>query len=196
MDAKKKKSKRPIGLLLGGLLVFLLAGTVAAAFYFKLLPGEVSQLAAEWSQKLPFVSGNDNINSANAPAEEQKQADKQVPPPDNAAAGTTTTPPAGTQNSGAQAPLATASTAIPKPDNKLDQSAKNTKKLAQVYAAMKPEEAAAVLNNMEVKTVSDILQKMEEDQAGKILAAMEAKRAAAVSQELLQYRSPANPKPN
>lgn len=46
---------------------------------------------------------------------------------------------------------------------------------------MKPEEAAAVLNNMEVKTVSDYPAKNGEEQAGKILAVMKAKRASAIS---------------
>ena len=62
---------------------------------------------------------------------------------------------------------------------------------------MKPKEAAAILNNLDIKTVNDILQKMEEEQAGKILAAMDAKRGAAVSQDLLQYRgTPPNAKTN
>lgn len=184
MEAKQKNNKRSVGLLISGMLVVVLAGTVAVAIYFKLLPGEVSQLTAEWSQKLPFASRNDNTGLASATADFQPQTVDRPPSTDNAVA-----VPANAPNNAVAAATVASSAANAKPVSNQDQSAKNIKKLSQVYAGMKPEEAVAILKNLDIKTVSDILQKMEEEQAGKILAVMEAKRAAAVSQELLQYRS-------
>ncbi|MDN5293732.1 MAG: flagellar protein FlbB [Eubacteriales bacterium] len=57
-------------------------------------------------------------------------------------------------------------------------------KLAAFYAAMKPQEAVAIMNYLDDELVVRILSAMDEEQAGKILAAMEPRRAAAIAAEM------------
>jgi flagellar motility protein MotE (MotC chaperone) len=57
---------------------------------------------------------------------------------------------------------------------------------------MKPEEAVAILNNLDNPTIITVLQKMDEGQAAKILALMNPQRAAVLSKTLLQYHSESN----
>lgn len=59
------------------------AGTVAAAIYFKLLPGEIAQLPAAWSQKLSFTSRDGSVSAL---ADVQLQVVNQTFSPDNTAA--------------------------------------------------------------------------------------------------------------
>ena len=60
-----------------------------------------------------------------------------------------------------------------------------SRKLAKIFEAMKPADAAAVLQGMENSEVRGILLSMDERQAGAILGGFEADRAAALSQLVL-----------
>lgn len=183
MAEPTRKRKLFTWVTIGGILVLMLAGTVTASIYFKLLP-------FEFSSNFPFVSRIDSTNSIKVPNDNQQQAVNQSPVTNNTAA-----VPANTQDTVAISPVTSTATNATLINNQ-DQNKKNITKVSQVYSSMKPEEAVAILNNFDVKAVSDILQKMDEDQAAKILAAMDPKRASAISRELLQYRSISNPKTN
>jgi len=56
------------------------------------------------------------------------------------------------------------------------------KKLAAVYASMKPEELKGILRGLDEQTIVAILLQMRERDAAKVLAAMDADRAARISQ--------------
>ncbi len=75
-------------------------------------------------------------------------------------------------------------------------SSNNISKLSRVYSAMKPEEAVAILNGLDDKTIVAILQKMKEEQAAKILARMDSQQAGSISRELLLYKTGNNTKSN
>ncbi|WP_378957101.1 MotE family protein [Pelosinus sp. sgz500959] len=69
---------------------------------------------------------------------------------------------------------------------KQQEEAKRISKLSRLYGTMKPDEAAAILNQMDDETVLVILSKMEDEQVAKILALFDAKRAAILSQSMLR----------
>lgn len=72
---------------------------------------------------------------------------------------------------------------------KQQEEAKRISKLARLYGTMKPDEAVAILNQMDDQTVLVILSKMEEEQVAKILALFDTRRAAVLSQSMLRGRS-------
>lgn len=72
---------------------------------------------------------------------------------------------------------------------KQQEEAKRISKLARLYGTMKPDEAVAILNQMDDETVLVILSKMEDEQVAKILALFDARRAAVLSQSMLRGRS-------
>ena len=53
--------------------------------------------------------------------------------------------------------------------------------LAKMYSAMKPQEAAEVLNELDDKTVVQLLSKMKDRQAAKLMELIDANRAAKLS---------------
>ena len=58
---------------------------------------------------------------------------------------------------------------------------KSVKKLAKMYEAMPPKEAAGILSGMDLEIVLSVLRQMKERQAAKIMAALDPSRAAALS---------------
>jgi len=54
-------------------------------------------------------------------------------------------------------------------------------KLAKMYEAMKPAQAAPIMGSLDIEIILDIMSRMKERQAAKILAKMEAGLAAQVS---------------
>lgn len=58
-------------------------------------------------------------------------------------------------------------------------------KVAKIYEAMRPEEAANTLTKLDERTAVDILGALKPKTAGKILSQMESDKAAALSQKLL-----------
>ncbi len=69
-----------------------------------------------------------------------------------------------------------------------DETAKRSAKLARLYSSMKPDEAVAILNQLDDDTVLAILSKMEEEQVAKLMAAFEASRAARLTEAMLKGR--------
>lgn len=63
---------------------------------------------------------------------------------------------------------------------------KRISKLSRIYAAMKPEEAAGIITQLDDDTVVAVLSKMEEEQAAKILALTDSATAARISQRMLK----------
>jgi len=63
------------------------------------------------------------------------------------------------------------------------------RKLAKIFGAMKPADAAAVLAEMSDAEVRAVLMQMSDRQAAPILGAFPAARAAALSREVLQIRA-------
>jgi len=58
---------------------------------------------------------------------------------------------------------------------------KSVKKLAKMYEAMPPKEAASILSGMDLEIVLSVLRQMKERQAAKVMAALDPSRAAALS---------------
>ncbi|SMC65960.1 MotE family protein [Sporomusa malonica] len=69
---------------------------------------------------------------------------------------------------------------------KQQEEAKRISKLARLYGAMKPEEAIAIMQELDDPTVIAIFSKMEEEQVSKILALLDSKRAARLTQDMLK----------
>jgi len=63
----------------------------------------------------------------------------------------------------------------------LEAQAKSTKKLAKMYEAMPPKEAASILSGMDMEIVLGVLKQMKERPAAKVMAALDPARAAALS---------------
>jgi len=64
------------------------------------------------------------------------------------------------------------------------EQARSLKKLAKVYEAMPPKDAAAILSGMDVDIVLEVLRNMKERPAAQVLAALDPGRAAALSNML------------
>jgi len=60
----------------------------------------------------------------------------------------------------------------------------NIKRLATLYSAIRPEEAAPILSAMDTAMVIDVIKRMDERAAGKLLAAMSPSLAAELSAEI------------
>ena len=167
--------KRVLGMLL--FVLFLGSAGLAAGIYFKVLP-------PGFVQKVPFTSqyvdtqnsGNDSSNAAQQmPVKDDNNNNVQPVIPQDV-----TTYPQAT-------PVSVANSNSP--NNKINP---NIAKVSRIYSGMKPVEAAAILNDLDDKTVLAVLQKMDEDQVAKVLALMDAKRAAVLSKMLLKGQTEAN----
>lgn len=62
------------------------------------------------------------------------------------------------------------------------------KSLVKIYESMKPDEAAAIFNEMEMPILLDVIAKMSERKVAPVLANMNPKRARDVTQELAEKR--------
>ena len=65
------------------------------------------------------------------------------------------------------------------------------KSLVKIYESMKPEEAAAIFNEMEMPILLDVIGKMSERKVALVLAGMSPKKAKDVTQELADKRKKA-----
>lgn len=72
---------------------------------------------------------------------------------------------------------------------KQQEEAKRISKLARLYGGMKPDEAVAILKELDDSSVLDILSKMEDEQASKILALFNPGRAAVLTQAMLRGKT-------
>jgi flagellar protein FlbB len=176
---KENRRKFSLKILISGLVFFLfVAGALAASMYFKIIPMDLVQ-------KLPFMPQN------NVAADLNNQSNDQQPSPDN-----TATSSVDIQNTAITPPATTPSVTGSNSANGQNQTNRNISKLSQLYSGMKPQEAVAILNNLDDQTISNILKKMDENQAAMILVAMDTKRASAISKEMLKDPSTSNQKSN
>ncbi|MFN7401895.1 MAG: MotE family protein, partial [Alphaproteobacteria bacterium] len=60
--------------------------------------------------------------------------------------------------------------------------------LVKIYEAMKPLDAAAIFNEMEMPILLEVIDKMSERKVAPVLAGMNPKRARDVTQELAEMR--------
>lgn len=72
---------------------------------------------------------------------------------------------------------------------KQQEEAKRISKLARLYGGMKPDEAVAILNELDDSLVLSILNKMEDEQASKIMSLFDSRRAANLTQAMYQGRN-------
>ena len=211
---KPVRKKRRIFLWLF-LSFFLLGGLVGAAFFYRLIPmsdetaaavepylvkaeevargtGESLSSLNPYFEKLKFWKSPEPEMTAgkpktNFPLVELNENSKQPAPAAGPAASRTilgasavaSAAPSQTATGANKPPAGTA----PAPDN-----AKVYARLAKLYGAMKPEEAAAVFRNLEDDQVIPILARMDEEAASKALATMEPKRAARLTQAMIKKK--------
>lgn len=69
---------------------------------------------------------------------------------------------------------------------KQTEAAKRISRTARLYGEMKPKDAAAVMKDLDDKTVLVIFSKMEDSQVSKILALFDAERAARLTEDMLK----------
>ena len=67
--------------------------------------------------------------------------------------------------------------------------------LVRIYEAMKPKDAAAILDNLEMPVLLQVMDRMRETKAALVLAAMLPDRARALTSELAKLRTRANVEP-
>ncbi len=67
------------------------------------------------------------------------------------------------------------------------------KSLVKIYESMKPDEAAAIFNEMEMPILLDVISKMSDRKVALVLAGMNPKRAKDVTQELADRRRKTTP---
>ena len=211
---KPVRKKRRIFLWLF-LSFFLLGGLVGAAFFYRLIPmsdetaatvepylvkaeeiarstGESLSSLDPYFEKLKFwkspeaevTAGNPKTNF---PLVELNENSKQPAPATGPAASSTILGASAVASAAPSQPATAANkppaVPAPAPDN-----AKVYARLAKLYGAMKPEEAAAVFRNLEDDQVIPILTRMDEEAASKALATMEPKRAARLTQAMIKKK--------
>ena len=209
---KPARKKRRIVLWLF-LVLFLLGGIVGAGFYYRLIPLDEDMAAkvepyivkaeeiarstgeyiasVDWEKLKVWKSSEEDVATGkpktNFPLVELNESPKSTVP-----TGSTTIASSvlGSPAVAAAAPVQPA-TGGGKPAAAPATGADTTKvysKLSKLYGAMKPEEAAAVFNNLEDEQVIMILARMEEEAASKVLATIEPKRAARLTQAMIKKK--------
>lgn len=73
-----------------------------------------------------------------------------------------------------------------------DRGEANWRGLVRTYETMRPRDAAAILNEMEMPVLLEVLDRMKESKAAPVLAAMPPERARAATTQLAQMRTRAN----
>lgn len=172
--------------LLAILVIILLAGgAFAAGIFLNLINTE--QLASDWKlHKKPiigkFFSNPTNINSQTSEiADEQLATNSQI---QSTSALDVNKPTVSKYEP--KLPVATPEEMEKLLKTQKLEEAKRVGRLARLYASMKPEEAAPILNELDDTTVISILTKMEEEQVAKILVTFDAKRSARITQAMLR----------
>ena len=65
----------------------------------------------------------------------------------------------------------------------------NWRGLVKMYETMKPRDAAAIFNDLDLPVLLPVLDRMKETKAASVLAAMQPERARQVTAELAQLRT-------
>lgn len=185
-----------------GLVLVMLAGAAfAAGVYFKIF--DLQHIGKQWGlDKYPligqyFEQPKTNFETVDGSTAAQETANMQTTP-----AQPTPQQPVQSQPPAGQTPPGTAPTlqqnGMNQPQTVVDkeklekarqqEEAKRAGKLAGYYSSMKPEEAAAIMNELDDYTVLAILNKMEPDQAAQILAKFSAQRAATLTDQMFKGR--------
>ncbi len=203
---KPARKKRRIVLWLF-LFLFLLGGIVGAGFYYRLIPlddetaakvepyivkaEEIARstgeyiAAVDWEKLKVWKSSEEEVANGkpktNFPLVDLNESPKPAAPSPATIGSTAVAAAAPAQPTASGGKPATAS-----PTGA--DTAKVYSKLSKLYGAMKPEEAAAVFNNLEDEQVIMILARMEEEAASKVLATIEPKRAARLTQAMIKRK--------
>lgn len=69
-------------------------------------------------------------------------------------------------------------------DKLKEKEEKQVDDLVKIYAAMKPKQAASILNQMDMKILTEIVKRMTKKKAALIMAAMDARKAKDLTQHL------------
>lgn len=64
------------------------------------------------------------------------------------------------------------------------------KMLSRVYASMKPKQAAAIVDKMDIEIIKKVFSQMKGEQVGNILSYVEKDRAAKISEQLAEQATP------
>lgn len=168
------------------------AGAVSMGSYTALMVGEVTPAAATVADTVGAES--ETREAADAPQDSPVVADE-------VSGGSTAVPaigdPAGLEPAALDAASSSVATvaveqgeapAAAASADSLARVAASYQRLAQIFAAMAPDEAAAVLTQLDDSQLEGILRAMQGRNAAPILAAMEPVRVAAVSRRLLEGR--------
>lgn len=202
---KPVRKKRRIFLWFFLTLVFL-GGLVGAGFYYRLVPldpdtalkvepyilkaEEMAQGTGDYLAKLKVWEKKDEMIVAGKP----KTNFPLVELEDNKTVATLPTVSSSVLRSPSVAsasPAQPSAGAAAKPLTTVKESTETSKiygKLSKLYGSMKPEEAAAVLNNLEDEQVVMILARMDEESAGRVLASLEPRRAARLTQAMIKRK--------
>ncbi|MDR7865458.1 MAG: magnesium transporter MgtE [Sporomusaceae bacterium] len=179
--AKKNKFRFLLMATLVLLVLLMLAGgSLYAAVFFKFI--DVDALAAQYNLASYPVIGRyfakpaaTNFETVDLPPE----AAKETPAPAPAA-----------QAAPAPAAAAASPDELKAREAKAKQEeAKRISRLARLYAEMKPDEAAPILNQLDDPTVLAIFNKMEDSQVAKLMALFDARRAARLTQDMLKGKT-------
>ena len=202
---KPVRKKRRIFLWFFLMLVFL-GGLVGAGFFYRLVPLDtdtalkvepyilkaegMAQGTGDYLAKLKVWENKDEKIVAGKP----KTNFPLVELEDNKTVATLPTVSSSVLRSPSVAsasPAQSSAGAAAKPSTTVKESAETSKiygKLSKLYGSMKPEEAAAVFNNLEDEQVVMILARMDEESAGRVLASFEPRRAARLTQAMIKRK--------
>ncbi|SHI67481.1 MgtE intracellular N domain-containing protein [Propionispora hippei DSM 15287] len=187
-----QKKKRFVGVfkLIAMFLVLLMLASAAfaAGVYFKIF--DLQHIASQWGlDKYPLIGHYFEQPKTNFETVDEEQASSEQPPvtPQEPVK----EPQPDSQNTQSAATVDPAKTLLDK--EKLEKArqqeeAKRAGKLARFYGNMKPDEAAAIMKQLDDSTIIAILNKMEEDQAAQVLAKFDAQRAANLTDQMFKGR--------
>ncbi|SEO81476.1 MotE family protein [Propionispora vibrioides] len=192
---QKKKRFVSVFKLIALLLVLLMLASAAfaAGVYFKIF--DLQHIASQWGlDKYPLIGHYFEQPKTNFETVDEEQTSTEQPPvtpqepvkepqPDSQ----NVQPPA------VQPPAAVDPAKALLDKEKLEKArqqeeAKRAGKLARFYGNMKPDEAAAIMKQLDDSTIIAILNKMEEDQAAQVLAKFDAQRAANLTDQMFKGR--------
>ncbi len=187
-----EKSKKKLGTIFKLLLVIIILSLIAvtgfaAGIYLNLI--DMEGLTKSWKlNEYPIVGQYFPQPKTNFETVELEEEQSQVKP---------------SFESKATPPVTTIASEVPITERgKIDDSelqkqaklkqqeeAKRISKLARLYSGMKPDEAVAILKQLDDSLVLSILNKMEDEQASKIMSLFDSRRAANLTQAMYQGRN-------
>lgn len=194
-----QKKKRFVGVfkVIALLLVLLMLASAAfaAGVYFKIF--DLQHIASQWGlDKYPlighyFEQPKTNFETVDVEQEnpEQQPLTPQEPVKEpRADSQTGQLPAAAAQQPNAIDPAQALLNKEKLEKARQQEEAKRAGKLARFYGNMKPDEAAAIMRQLDDSTIIAILNKMEEDQAAQVLAKFDAQRAANLTDQMFKGR--------